>query len=236
MPIYSIAVSEEKHILGQSVKGEDLLAWPVTQGGSAKALLMSGVHGNEPEGVYLVERLIQEKLYKLFDGKGELWVFPRANPDGLAMEQRCNANNVDLNRNMPTNDWNPEAFTDRYQPGFHAGSEPECVALVRFLKELQPKFIITIHSISPEVGNVMLNYNGQCRLLAAHMSEFNHLPVEGSIGYPTPGCLGTWAGFENNMPTITMEVLRGESEDELWKKHSLSLVEGIEFGFSNEGI
>ena len=219
------------------MKGIDLCVWPVCRGGgTAKVLLMSGVHGNEPEGVFLVERFIEEKLYKFLEGRGELWVFPQANPDGVLAGTRANANGVDLNRNLPTKDWDPKAFNERYQPGPHAGSEPESLALVQFLDELKPKVIISIHSILPPVGNPMLNYNGECQAMAEHMSQFNHLPVEGSIGYPTPGCLGTWAGFENNMPTITMEVLRGEDETTLWKKHSLSLVEGIEFAFENEEL
>ena len=37
-------------------------------------------------------------------------------------------------------------------------------------------------------------------------SEFINYPVEGDIGYPTPGSFGTWAGIEKNIPTITLEL------------------------------
>ena len=33
--------------------------------------------------------------------------------------------------------------------------------------------------------------------------------VKEEIGYPTPGCLGTYCGLERNMPTITYEIERG---------------------------
>ena len=31
-------------------------------------------------------------------------------------------------------------------------------------------------------------------------------PIEESIGYPTPGSFGTWAGIENGILTITLEL------------------------------
>ena len=31
-------------------------------------------------------------------------------------------------------------------------------------------------------------------------------PIEPSIGYPTPGSFGTWAGIEKNIFTITLEL------------------------------
>ena len=31
-------------------------------------------------------------------------------------------------------------------------------------------------------------------------------PVEASIGYPTPGSFGTYAGIERQIPTITLEL------------------------------
>ncbi|OFZ18133.1 MAG: hypothetical protein A2Z20_06210 [Bdellovibrionales bacterium RBG_16_40_8] len=30
-----------------------------------------------------------------------------------------------------------------------------------------------------------------------------------NIGYPTPGCLGTYCGLERNIPTLTYEIERG---------------------------
>ena len=34
------------------------------------------------------------------------------------------------------------------------------------------------------------------------ISDIMNYPVEPSIGYPTPGSFGTWAGIEKQIPTI----------------------------------
>jgi protein MpaA len=36
------------------------------------------------------------------------------------------------------------------------------------------------------------------------------------IGYPTPGSLGTYAGWERQIPTITFEIERGLPLSEVW--------------------
>ena len=41
-------------------------------------------------------------------------------------------------------------------------------------------------------------------------------PVEESIGYPTPGSFGTYAGVERNIPTITLEMDEEINVDELY--------------------
>ena len=42
--------------------------------------------------------------------------------------------------------------------------------------------------------------------IAKRISDIIKYPVEASIGYPTPGSFGTWAGIERNIPTITLEL------------------------------
>ena len=38
------------------------------------------------------------------------------------------------------------------------------------------------------------------------ISDIIKYPVEESIGYPTPGSFGTWAGIEKGIPIITLEL------------------------------
>ena len=38
------------------------------------------------------------------------------------------------------------------------------------------------------------------------ISEIMNYPIEPSIGYPTPGSFGTWAGIEKEILTITLEL------------------------------
>ena len=53
------------------------------------------------------------------------------------------------------------------------------------------------------------------------MSEIINYPTESSIGYPTPGSFGTWAGVERDIPTITLELDEeipvGELEEPVFK-------------------
>ena len=51
-----------------------------------------------------------------------------------------------------------------------------------------------------------MNYDGNAKQIAEKISNIIGYPVEKSIGYPTPGSFGTWAGIEKNIPTITLEL------------------------------
>ncbi len=51
--------------------------------------------------------------------------------------------------------------------------------------------------------------------------------IEESIGYPTPGCLGTYCGLERDMPTLTYEIERGLSAKEIVQKHLPAILEGL---------
>ena len=52
----------------------------------------------------------------------------------------------------------------------------------------------------------VVNYDGNAKLIAQKISNIINYPVQENIGYPTPGSLGTWAGIEKNIPTITLEL------------------------------
>ena len=56
---------------------------------------------------------------------------------------------------------------------------------------------------------------GDAKELAEKISVIIKYPVEESIGYPTPGSFGTWAGIERNVPTITLELDEGVNIEEL---------------------
>jgi len=182
------------------------------------ALVLGGVHGNEPEGAILAYRLISE-FQKTYVYSYPCVVIPEFNLEGLMSLNRLNGNSVDLNRNLPTKDWNKEAFNPKYPPGPSGNSEPETQALVKWIDQHQPRFIFSLHSFQ----NYMLNVNGDCRQVAEAMREVCNYPIEESIGYPTPGCLGTYAGLERSIPTITYEIERGLSLDRICDTHLKAL-------------
>jgi protein MpaA len=195
-------------------------------------LILGGVHGDESEGVVLANALLNELLapsprHELRSFNFQLTLIPIFNPDGLLANSRGNAHGVDLNRNLPTRDWSPGATTARYQPGPAPASEPENKSLVEFIEKESPDFIISLHSWKP-----MLNINeptgsSKCRLIAEAIANSTGDVIEPTIGYSTPGCLGTYAGFERNIPTITYEIERGMKHADVVIRHLPALFAGL---------
>jgi protein MpaA len=186
----------------------------------AHILIIGGVHGDEPEGVVAAKGLL-EKFRQAYELDLLITLVPEFNPEGILLNQRVNSNKVDLNRNLPTKDWTPIAAKERYNPGPSALSEKENQALVTFLKENKVDLIISMHSWNP-----MLNTNGDIPE-AKIISELTGYKIEPDIGYPTPGSLGTYAGLENNIPTLTYEVQKDLPLDQVIKIHVPAIIEGL---------
>ena len=222
--------AQQTEILGYSTGKRPIEAVRLTNG-PVNLLLIGGVHGDEPEGFGLVERYAADGEWRALEGRAALWVLPRLNPDGCGIEERTNGNGVDLNRNMPTKDWSPVAAKPRYNPGPSAGSEIETQLLMQLIERLAPKLIISAHSWNP-----MINFNGPCRRVAERMASVNQYVVSDDIGYPTPGSLGTWAGWERKIPTITLEVERGLEAQKAWEIHGPALQAALMFAATEKEL
>ena len=132
-------------------------------------------------------------------GDGKLFI-PCLNPDGLQLGQRTNANGVDLNRNFPTKNWELTEKNEFFG-GEKPASEIETQFLIDVINQYKPETILTLHAPFKVV-----NYDGPARELAEQISQIIGYPVEESIGYPTPGSFGTYAGIERQIKTITLEL------------------------------
>ncbi len=170
---------------------------------NAKTLIIGVFHGDEPQGKFLINEYLKKHTPK------NLLFIPCLNPDGMQMNKRTNSNGVDLNRNFPTKNWGKnegenatcnDANTD-YYGGKSARSEIETQFLIDTIKEFKPKLIITLHA-----PYKVVNYDGPAQNIAEKISKIINYPVEASIGYPTPGSFGTYAGVERQIPTITLEL------------------------------
>lgn len=165
--------------------------------GEGKTLIIGVFHGDEPQGKFLIEK------YMKTNG---LMFIPCLNPDGMQLGRRTNANGVDLNRNFPTKNWGEDTSLAGDNPadyfgGTSAGSEIETQFVIDVIEKYKPELIITLHA-----PYKVVNYDGPAREIAEKISEVIKYPVEASIGYPTPGSFGTWAGIERQIPTITLEL------------------------------
>ena len=157
-------------------------------------LVLGCMHGDEPQG----EHLINEYIKSNTDTK--LMFVPCVNPDGVKAKTRVNSNGVDINRNFPTKNWELTEKNEFFG-GNTPASEIETMFLVEIIENYKPKFILTLHA-----PYKVVNYDGDALKIAEKISEIINYPVESSIGYPTPGSFGTWAGIEKNIPTITLEL------------------------------
>ena len=124
---------------------------------------------------------------------------PLVNPDGYKAGTRRNARGIDINRNFPTKDFGSE---EEKPGGTEPASEPETQAILDVVSRCKPDLIITLHT-----SLACVNYNGECAVpVAERMSEICGLPVKGDIGYPCPGSMGTYYGWERELPVITLEL------------------------------
>lgn len=203
-------------IFGQTPLGLPIPAYRFGGQGPAagpEVLILGGVHGDEIEGIVASHGLLKE-FTKSFLYKLNLVLVPALNLEGMLYRTRSNSRGVDLNRNLPTKDWSPEVANPRYHPGPHAGSEPENQALMKYLDDKNPRFILSLHSWNP-----MLNVNGDCKAQAEAIHAVTGYRIDESMGYPTPGCLGTYSGIERNQPTLTYEIERGQQPEQVLKMH-----------------
>jgi protein MpaA len=133
----------EARTIGHSVKGRPIRAWRLGEPGKRPIVLISTMHGNEPHTRRILESLRDGRAIRGVD----LWVIPTYNPDGLARGTRRNARGVDLNRNFPYR-W--ADLDGNYESGRRPASEPETRAVMDFLKEIDPRRVISFHQ--PLIG------------------------------------------------------------------------------------
>lgn len=174
--------------------------------GPKTIMFMGGVHGDERDGVDIVQT-IREMLPKIDLSGLRIVLMPCANPDGYAANTRQNANGVDINRNFPDKTYVDGEDSGSHYRGQAAASEPETKAIMSVVKTYKPKLIISLHA-----AMACVNYNGSCVRLANKMSKVLGLPAVGDIGYPCPGSMGNYYGFDKRLPVITLE-LPGENVD-----------------------
>ena len=211
---------QNAYTFGKTSEGLIIPAYQFGEKG-VRVLVLGGVHGDEIEGIVAANGLL-DHFSQFFPYKLNLTLIPILNIDGALRSQRKNARSIDLNRNLPTQDWSPDVAKDKYNPGPSANSEPENQCLVHFIQNEKPEFIITLHSWKP-----MLNTNGNCDVVAEKIASYTSYKITDDIGYPTPGSLGTYCGLERQIPTITYELDRGMAAEPILKTHVPAIIEGL---------
>lgn len=189
---------------------------------TGRILLLGGMHGDELSSISIVFEWMQ---FLKSNHKGEfVWdVVPVMNPDGLfgAKPSRVNANGVDLNRNMPTSDWQNSAIkywrkktgsAPRKFPGNTPASESETKWLVKEIDQFQPDMIVSVHA-----PHNLIDYDAPNRKNAPR--KFGHL--KGGLLGTFPGSLGNYAGVKRGIPVVTIELSSADKAVSLKAAHEM---------------
>jgi protein MpaA len=207
-------------VVGTSVQGRPIFALTVGHG-PRKVLFIGGIHGDEPEG-----SIAAAELPVAFEAAGladavTLTILQEANPDGRAAGTRANANGVDVNRNFPARNFDPNDPSNGGKPL----SEPEAVAVKDTIDRIAPNLVLAAHSWA---GRQFINFDGPAREIADRFGASTGMPVEESSSFaPTPGSLGSYFGRDRGIPVVTIEVLRGTDPHAVWEQLHEALLQAI---------
>ncbi len=170
LPVQSASAEQapaglEASVIGYSVQGRPILVYRL--GWGTRSIVITGaIHGNETNTADLSDRLLTHFAANqhLLPPDTSLYIIPVLNPDGFSAGSRYNANNVDLNRNWDSGDWQADT---RDASGTIVGgggsapfSEPESAAFAGWLLELQsrssgPLTTLMYHAQYPPNGLVL---------------------------------------------------------------------------------
>ncbi|MGD8700155.1 MAG: murein tripeptide amidase MpaA [Gemmatimonadales bacterium] len=211
----------EPDIFGRSHLGLPLEVW--RPAADCRRLIFAAIHGEEPETTFALSRALR----RLSEPSPHCAVVLAANPDGLIRGTRGNARGVELNRNFPASDWQPDPVPHRstledprdvlLSPGPHPGSEPETQALIGLIEELKPATVVALHAPLACIDDPKASPLGRW------LAERTGLPLVEDVGYPTPGSFGSW-GADRGLTVITYEFPLANT-DELVRDHVPLLVE-----------
>lgn len=193
--------------LGRSVRGRSIVA-SLFGSGTKRVIVLGGIHGDEQTSAILAKALAATLVREPIPSSPTIIIVSEVNPDGLIDSTRVNAAGVDINRNFPSSSWRSEFPDANHYPGHEPASEPETRAVIDLIKRYPPDLLITLHAA---LG--CMNWDGPGAETAAMMAEINGYPLCESLGYETPGSLGTYAGVDMRIPTVTIELRASAAGD-----------------------
>lgn len=202
-------------IIGHSVRGEPIEVGCIGSG-SRTVLVIGGVHtGAEAITADLALGFALELWGRRIDVPAglEVCVLPVLNVDGMAMGTHTNANDVDLNRNWPSDDWTSEAWhgsTGGVSGGDEPLSEPETRALYDYLDQLRPDAVIVWHCCGPLVEANEQSHAPEMAQAYARAAGFRYID-EWTL-YPVPGDLMD-AMERLGVPALDVEMANAEDTD-----------------------
>jgi len=224
----SRATCHTSRVIGTSTQGRAIVAH--TYGSGSKSVLYVGaIHGNEHSSRYLMQAWMAELEANpnKMPADTQVVVIPSANPDGVAANTRYNANQVDLNRNYDTSDWQTDVQAPNGSPlpgggGPSRGSEAETKALAGFTRQLAPSLTMSYHSAA---GYAIGNGCGNTPALAARYAELtryrNMTGVSGAFAYQITGTYDDWICERLGRRSVLIELTTHTSSEFARHKNAL---------------
>jgi hypothetical protein len=200
--------------IGYSVNGKPIQAYFYGSGPST-VLFTGGIHGDEPSGTYIMQDWaahLDTNGYKIPAGR-QVVIVPNINPDGIAINKRYNAHNVNLDRNFPTSDWVSDIALRNGQI-LHGGggstplSEPETQAIANLTSSLQLRTMISFHSSGALVGANKVSDSITIGNIYASAVGYTTMfyNAEEIMGYTLTGEYEIWIGEKFGAPAILVEL------------------------------
>lgn len=234
-PIEQPVVDNRRQVetkLGESVQGEDIIAYHFGQG-ETEILLVGGVHGGySPNTIALAEEIINhfKENEESIPNNLRLTVVPNLNPDGAkksGIAGRFNATNIDLNRNFDC-EWSASGvWQERKVNGGSAPfSEPEALALRNYVQQNEPSIAIVWFSAEGKVypSACGTSPSKQSADLATTFAKASGYPAEAKFdAYAITGDMVNWMAKEG-IPAIS--VLLTDHKNTEWDKN-LSGIEAV---------
>ncbi|MBN1421798.1 MAG: DUF2817 domain-containing protein [Planctomycetes bacterium] len=212
-------------VIGLSAEGRDIDLIEVGAGPEA-VLVFGAFHGDEAESASVAEWLGEALIdCACVPPSRTVTIIPQVNPDGVAAGTRVNARGVDLNRNLPATNWRPAPGGAGGVRGDMPGSEPETRLAMALISSCRPVLIISIHTIGR--GGWCVNFDGPAEAIARRMADRCGYPLRPSMGYETFGSLGSYAGIDLGIATITLELPRGQDVDISWDEVREALIDAV---------
>jgi len=210
----------QRTIIGYSESNREIIAEQYGDGEDVIAILAS-IHGTEAAGTPLT---IQFADY-IWNNPGILVgktivLIHVTNPDGVVAEIRGNRNNIDINRNFPT---------DNFGRGIFNGEEPlsavETKVLLTFLDQYQPDRVMVFHQPLN-----CIDFDGNSEELALHLSDVSGMRIK-RLGSRS-GSLGTYIAYQFKKEIITLELpsyASGKNADWLWQRYGELMIAFVTF-------
>ncbi|HSW74900.1 MAG TPA: DUF2817 domain-containing protein [Candidatus Saccharimonadales bacterium] len=202
--------------LGASARGRPITAYQFGSG-STLIVYMAAMHGNESNTSSLLQqwtRALNADPDRI-PSDHTLVVIPEVNPDGVTANIRQNADNIDLNRNFPANNWQTVVTEPggNGQPTNQGGSsplsEPESRAIADYIQAHRPRLVLTYHSAAAVVEANDAGDSDALGATYAKLSAYKNVPtfaIGDTFDYSTTGAMEDWMHDKLGLPALVIEL------------------------------